>query len=167
MGYGFGYNGTIGETTYPGTVDLTNGPVDVSIFYADGQLALTFSNELSTAMFSTLIYVGSIPQDLGPDTAYVGFTGAFGGDNSIQIVQNFQFVSLPPQAIQVAGNNAIITWPGSIEGPFMVQHNVSITSTNWVTLTTPCRPWSMARITPPVPTGGSNLQFYRLILSQP
>jgi hypothetical protein len=137
------------------------------LFYASGQLAVTFSNELSAAVFSTNIYVGSIPQDLGSSTAYVGFTGAFGGATSIQTIQNFQFASIPPQAIQKVGNNAIITWPGSIQGPYTVQENSSIATTNWVNLTnvTPSLINGLNQAT--VPTGGSNQQYYRLILSQP
>jgi hypothetical protein len=167
MGYAFGYNGSVGQTTYPGGVNLTNGAVQVSMLYVNGQVSLTFSNELSSAVFSTNIYVGSIPQDLGSYTALVGFTGAVGGDNSIQTVQNFQFVSIPPQAIQKVGNNVTIAWPGSIVGNYTVQENSSINTTNWVNVTnvTPAVINGLNQAT--VPTGGSNQQYYRLILSQP
>jgi hypothetical protein len=167
MGYAFAYNGSLGQTTYPGGVNLTNGAVDVSMFYANGQLALNLSNELSTAVFSTNVYVGIIPQDLGSSTAYVGFTGAIGGDNSLQTVSNFQFISIPPQAIQKTNNSVTLSWPGSIVGNYTVQENSSINTTNWVNLTnvTPAIINGLNQAT--VPTGGSNQEYYRLILTQP
>jgi hypothetical protein len=130
-GYAFGENGLIGQTTSPGSVILTNGPVDVSIHYADGQMALSLSNEVSEAAFSTNIVVGDITQVLDSDTAYVGFTGSYGGDHSTQTIQNFQFISIPPQDIGMAKGNAVIIWPGAVIG-YALQENSSLTTTNWV-----------------------------------
>ncbi|HEV2456628.1 MAG TPA: hypothetical protein VGY98_20365, partial [Verrucomicrobiae bacterium] len=166
-GYSFGYNGGIGQNTFPGSVNLTNGAVDVSMVYADGQIALSLSNELSTATFSTNLVVGDITQDLAADTAYVGFTGSFGGDNSVQTISNFKFISIPPQAIQVSGNNAVITWPGSIVGNYTIQENSSLTTTNWVNMTNSIPAFINGLNQATVPTGGSNQEYYRLILSQP
>lgn len=71
-GYCFETNGIIGTNAPPGSVNLTNGPVDISIYYANGQMALTFSNEHSAAVFSTNLTVGDLTQVLGANTAYRG-----------------------------------------------------------------------------------------------
>ena len=132
-GYAFGEDGSLGQTTSPGAVILTNGLVDVSIHYADGQMGLSLSNEIDAAEFSTNIVVGDITQVLDSDTAYVGFTGSYGGDHSTQTIQNFQFVSIPPQDIEESKSNAVIIWPGAVVG-YTLQENSSLTTTNWVTV---------------------------------
>ena len=161
-GYGFGGNGTIGMTTAPGSVNLTNGVVDVSLHYANGNLACAFSNELSLATFSTNIVTGDITQVLDGDTAYVGFTGAFGGDTSVQTVQNFQFASIPPQAIAYAAGSAMIAWPGSISG-YTLQQNSSLTTTNWVEVTNSVLLFTNGVNMAIVPAAGTN-EYYRLAL---
>ena len=161
-GYGFGINGTIGNTTPPGNVNLTNGPVDVSLNYANGNLGLTFSNEVGSATFSTNMVIGDIAGDLGSETAYVGFTGAFGGDTAIQTIQNFQFVSIPPQAIApAAGAKAMIAWPNSVVG-YTLQKNSNLLTTNWVTVTNAVVSTNGVYMAT-VPVTGTN-QFFRLVL---
>lgn len=163
-GYAFGYNGGIGQTTAPGSVNLTNGAVDVSVLYLNGQIALSLSNELGGAVFSTNIYVGSIPQVLGSIVAYVGFTGGYGGDNSIQTISNFRFVSIPPQAIQQAANNWVITWPGSVVANYTVQENSDLTTTNWVNLTNSVPILTNGLNQATVPMNSSNQEYFRLVL---
>ncbi len=161
-GYGFGIDGGTGSTTPPGSVNLTNGPVDVSMNYANGNIAFTFSNEVGAATFSTNMVVGDITQDLGSDTAYVGFTGAFGGDTSIQTIQNFQFASIPSQSIDVTGGNAFIVWPGSVNG-YTLQENSSVMSTNWINVTNSVLVSSNGMNVFIVPVNTTNT-YYRLVL---
>jgi hypothetical protein len=167
VGYSFDADGGIGPTAAPGSVMNTNndgsiGPVVVSIIYANGQIALNFSNEVSAATFSTNLYVGDITQVLGTNTAYVGFTGAYGGDHAIQTVTNFTFVSIPPAAIKLSTGNSAISWPGSVLG-YTLQQNSSIATNNWLNVTNPVIFTNNLNevITP---TNGS-IQFYRLILN--
>ncbi|HTV40604.1 MAG TPA: LamG-like jellyroll fold domain-containing protein [Candidatus Sulfotelmatobacter sp.] len=161
-GVGFGVDGNLDSTIPTGSVNLTNGLVNVWLNYANGNLGLTLSNELSAATFSTNIVTGDITQPLGGDTAYVGFTGAFGGDTSIQTVQNFQFVSIPPQAIEEADGNAMIAWPGSVNG-YSLQENSDLTTTNWVNVTNSVLVFSNDMNIAIVPVTSSN-QYYRLVL---
>lgn len=160
-GLAFGEDGAIGTTTPPGSVILTNGPVNVSMNYANGQFALSLSNELSAAVFSTNFVTGDITQVLGSDTAYVGFTGAYGGDQSLQTIQNFQFVSIPPQALAESKGNAVIIWPGAVIG-YTLQENSSLTTTNWVNVPNAVVLTNGVNMVT-VPIGGSQ-EFYRLVL---
>jgi hypothetical protein len=162
VGYSVNTNGAIGPTASPGSVNLTNGLVDVSIYYANGQMALTFSNELTATTYSTNLNVGSITQDLGSSTAYVGFTGSYGGDHSIQTITNFTFVSLATQAIQVQNHtNAVISWPASIAG-YILQQNSNLNTGNWVNVTNPVNVIN-GQNEVIVPSNGTNA-FYRLML---
>ena len=162
-GYSFDANGGLGPTIAPGSVILTNGPVDVSMLYANGQLALTLSNELTAATYSTTMNVGSIPQILGANTALVGFTGSFGGDTSVQTITNFSFVSIPPETIKQVGTNVQITWPGSIFG-YQLQENSSVTTNGWMNVTNQdILTNNLNQVI--VPQTGRD-QFYRLIFQQ-
>ena len=160
-GIGLGVDGNLDSVVPTGNVNLTNGLVNVWLNYANGNLAVTLSNELSSATFSTNLVVGDITQVLGSDTAYIGFTGAYGGDNSIQTVQNFQFVSIPPQAIGEAKGNAVIIWPGVVTG-YTLQENSSLTTTNWVNVpNAQILTNGVNMVTVPI---GSSHEFYRLVL---
>jgi len=160
-GYCFETNGIIGTNALPGNVNLTNGPIDILIYYASGQMALTFSNEHNAAVFSTNLMVGDLTQVLGNNTAYLGFTGSDGGATSIQTITNFSFVSIPAAAIQLSGANALISWPGSIIG-YGLQQNANLNTTNWVNITNQAV-FTNGSYQATVPVGASS-QFYRLIL---
>jgi hypothetical protein len=161
-GVAFGANGIIGSTTPVGSVNLTNGPVDFTVNYANGQMALTLSNELSTAVFSTNLVVGDITQVLLSDTAYVGFTGSYGGDHSTQTIKNFQFVSIPPQDIEESKTNVMIMWPSAVIG-YTLQENSSLTTTNWVNVPNAVITQANGAYTAKVPVGGTQ-EFFRLAL---
>ena len=136
IGYSVDSDGAIGPYTPPGGVNLTSGPVDVSILYLNGQMALTFSNEGTTATYSTTVNVGDIRQILGTNTAYVGFTGAYGGDHSTQTITNFSFVSIPQESIKLLndGANSAVSWQGSTFG-YTLQDNSSVATNNWQNVT--------------------------------
>jgi len=67
-------------------------------------------------MYSTNLFVGSIPAIVGGSTAYVGFTGAYGGSTAVQTINNFSFESLASETIQVMGTNVLVSWPGLVTG---------------------------------------------------
>jgi hypothetical protein len=158
VGYSFNANGTIGPTVPPGSVVLNNGdPIDVTVNYYDGQLALTFTDSVSGVSFSTNLFVSDITQILGGTTAYIGFTGSYGGETSLQTVSNFKFVSIPPEAIQLKNDvTALVSWPGSVLG-YYLQQSSDLTSTNWSYVTNAS-----------ILTNGLNQTnlFYRLILQE-
>ena len=160
-GYCLDTNGNIGTTTPPGSVNLTNGPVDVSIYYANGHMSLTFSNEVGGNTFSTNVNVGDITKVLGAKTAYVGFTGASGGSYSIQTITNFTFVSLANQAIAPDGNSVVVSWPSSIGG-YGLQESSSLNSPSWVNVSAPVIVTNgMTEVI--VPKSGAT-SYYRMIL---
>ena len=164
-GVGLGVDGNLESVIPTGNVNLTNGLVNVWLNYANGNLAVTLSNELSAATFSTNFVTGDITKLLDNDIAYVGFTAAYGGDTSIQTVQNFQFVSIPPQAISYGAGNAMIAWPATVSG-YTLQENSSLTTTNWVNVTNAVEYTSGNLNIAIVPVTGAN-QFYRLVLPLP
>lgn len=160
MGYSVNTNGGIGPTKPPGSVVLTNVPVDVTIYYANGLMALTFSNEVLGYTFSTNVNV-NIPETLGANMGYVGFTGAFGGDYATQTITNFTFVSLPSQAIALNKSNAVVSWPAYIPG-YVLQQNSSVNSGNWVNVTNPLNYVNGTNLVI-MPATGTNEMFYRLM----
>jgi hypothetical protein len=161
IGYCYETNGIIASNVPPGTVVLTNTPVDISIYYAGGQMAVTFSNEVGAYTFSTNLVVGDLTTALSNSLAYVGFTGASGGTGATQTISNFSFVSIPSLALQLSGTNVVVSWPGGIAG-YMLQQNSDLATTNWTTVTnTPVVTNNHNQVI--LPAGQSNL-FYRLIL---
>jgi hypothetical protein len=160
VGYCFETNGIIASNLPPGNVLLTNTPVDVSIYYASGQMALTFSNEVGGYVFSTNLAVGDLTRIVNSNAAYVGFTGASGGTGATQTVSNFSFVSIPPVALKLSGADAVVSWPAAIG--YMLQQTSDLTTRNWVTVTNmPAITNNQNQII--LPAGAGNL-FYRLIL---
>jgi hypothetical protein len=161
-GYSFNTNGTIGPTTAPGSVVLAGGdPINVTVNYALGRLSLLFTDAVASTSFSTNLYVGDLTALLGTNSAYVGFTGAYGGSTAIQTISNFTFLSIPLAGIQLLnGSDAVIYWPGAAAG-YVVQQNPSLTTTNWANVTNAqILTNGLNQVT--VPATASNM-FYRLI----
>lgn len=92
-GSGLYSNGNVGGgsvTTAPVNLVLGN-PVDVILDYKDERLTETLTDTVTHAKFSTA-YLIDIPQTIGSDTAYIGFTAAT--DNSTtqdQFISNFTY----------------------------------------------------------------------------
>jgi hypothetical protein len=163
MGYAFETNGLIGAYTAPGRVSFTSGdPINVTLTYAYGQAALTFTDAAASTSYSTNLNVGDLTKVLGADTAYVGFTGAYGGSTSVQTITDFSFVSLSPLAVQVQnGTNVVVSWPGTVVG-YGVQQNSDLSTTNWLSVTNPDNVIN-GQHQVVLPLGTAN-QFYRLKL---
>jgi hypothetical protein len=157
-----GANGANGNYHAMGSISLTSGhPINVTAVYAYGQLALAFTDAVTSATFSTNLNVGDLTSVVGGPTAYVGFTGSDGGVTSTQIITNFSFVSIPTLHITVTGGNLAFTWPASIAG-YSLQMSTDLSPGSWVTLgNQPTVVNGQNQITLPV----SNLKtFYRLSL---
>jgi hypothetical protein len=119
----------------PGTVNIAGGdPINVTMNYAHGRMALTFADAVAHTSFSTNLMIGDLTQLLGTNTAWFGFTGADGGSTSVQTISNFSFVSVPPAAIQSGAGNVLVSWPGGTPG-FTLQQNPDLTTSNWVNVT--------------------------------
>lgn len=166
IGYAFqtdGVTGGSGGTYLPtGQVQVDSGdPINVVLTYANGNLAMTFTDPTTAKSFSTNVLV-DLPATVGGDTAYVGFTGADGGVASTQIITNFSFVSIPPESIMASSTNAVIAWPAAVLG-FTLQQNSNLTSGVWANVTNQdIIVNNQHQVT--VPMGGATKEFYRLKL---
>ena len=156
-----GANGNYLSLTNYG-INFNNGdPYDFTVAYAQGWLSLTITDRVAGVSFNTMRFVGDLTRNLGSQTAYVGFTGAYGGVQSHQIITNFTFVSIPTAAIQLNGTNVSVSWPGVIPG-YGLQRSTDLAAGNWVNVTNaPVLTNELFQIT--VPVGSSNA-FYRLNL---
>jgi hypothetical protein len=160
-----GLRGTNGNYHPLGSVNLNSGdPIDISVLYGNGQMALSFTDALAHTSFRTNLTLGDLTQVLGDDTAYIGFTGAYGGSTAVQTISNFNFVSLPMAAIQLNGPQAVISWPGVIAG-YHVQQNGELATPNWLNVTNPDTLTNgLHQVIVPAE---SMTAFYRLILLTP
>jgi prepilin-type processing-associated H-X9-DG protein len=147
-----------------GDVFLYSGdPINVSILYQNGQMALTFADPGAGTSFSTNLNLGDITSVLGGNTAYVGLTGAYGGSTSMQTITSFSFVSLATEAISKSGGNVVVAWPGPIVG-YALQANSNLTTANWLNVTNADNVTNgQHQIV--LPLTNTNL-FYRLMLLQ-
>ncbi len=119
----------------PGSVQINSGdPINITVYYASGQMTLTFTDVVASTSFTTNLNVGDLTQIVGTNTAYVGFTGSDGGSTSVQTFSNFSLVSLPSVAIQSNGGSALVSWPGATPG-FTLQQNADLTTSNWLNVT--------------------------------
>ncbi len=128
-------SGANGNYHAPGNVNVASGdPIQVTVNYGNGIIALTFKDAVANTSFSTNLTVGSLTQLLATNAAWVGFTGADGGSTSVQTISNFSFISIPAPAIQSNGGNLLISWPGGAPG-FTLQQNPDLTTSNWINVT--------------------------------
>jgi hypothetical protein len=157
-----GVGGGNGNYRAPGNVQINGGnPINITMYYANQRMALTFTDILAHASFTTNLIVGDLTQIVGANTAFVGFTGADGGSTSIQTISNFSFTSIPPTTIQVNGTNVLIYWPDGAPG-YTLQQKADLTTSNWTNVTSEnIFTNGLNRVV--VPRGSSNA-FYRLIL---
>jgi len=156
---------TNGSYLAPGKVAINSGdPITITLTYANSQLLLSFTDSVAQTSFSTNLYVGDLPQRLGTNAAYVGFTGGDGGASSLQTISNFSFVSHPAASIDANGTNIFVSWPGGTPG-FALQQNLELPPTVWMNVTNQSILTNgLNQVTTPN-NGGSG--FYRLILPTP
>lgn len=162
VGISFDTNGAIGPVLQPANVLIDSGDlIAVDLHYANGLATLTMTDTTSNTVFSTSTNL-NIPDVLGTNVAYVGFTGADGGDGSIQQVNDFDFVSLPQLSAQSSSNNLVLSWPAPI-GDYTLEQNDNLESTNWTPVTAPVEYTdNMLEVIVP-PSGVAS--FYRLVVT--
>jgi hypothetical protein len=126
-------------------------------------LQVFLEDSVTLDLFATNIPV-NIPAGVGGESAYIGFTGADGGNSSTEIVQNFQYssTSTPELSISTAPGQAVISWPLTVSSLFQLTQSTNLTG-----------PWSPASASSPTLSGGNNViilpttnstSFYRLQL---
>jgi len=87
---------------------LSGDPIQVTLTYNGTTLTETLLDTVTNATF-TYDYLVNIPQILGGNTAYVGFTGATGGASAIQDVLSWTYKPTPVPA--AASLNVTVTNP--------------------------------------------------------
>ncbi|PWU14943.1 MAG: hypothetical protein C5B50_16205 [Verrucomicrobia bacterium] len=131
VGYSFNTGGGHGPYLNPFPVDLhSQDPIQISLLYDGATMFMTMTDAVATTAFSTSTAV-NLPSTLGSSTAYVGFTGATGGDNSTQTISNFRFIPLASlSVINNANGTVTISWPSTIGGYTLLERN-DLTSGAW------------------------------------
>jgi hypothetical protein len=164
-GMAFGVNGSTGSPYTPvDPIDFSaKNPIYVEIEYANGMANVTLvdSNTIPTRSFAAEIAVGSLPQIVGTNTAYVGFTGATGGVNATQQIRDFKYIPYPAlSAARVNASTLSFTWTGLVSG-YKVQRRDSLTSGTWQDVPTGEVTQVNGENTVTVPSTGTG--FYRLV----
>jgi hypothetical protein len=154
-----GAGGANGNYNSLSPVSLTTGdPINITMYYANGQANLTFTDAVANTSFNTSVAI-NIPNVLGTNIAFVGFTGADGGVNSLQTISNFSFVSLATEAIKLNNNSVAISWSQLFPG-YALQSNTNLLNPNWVNVpNTPVQTNGLYEVI--VPATGTD-KFYRL-----
>lgn len=107
------------DMTSSGVILNSGDTMSVHITYDGTTLAMTITDSTVNATFSTSWPI-NIPQTIGGNTAFVGFTGGTGGETASQKIETWTFASTPPaqwviQSTAVSPNAAPYTTavPGS------------------------------------------------------
>jgi len=160
-------DGATGIYQAAGPVSTTGtNDIYVTLNWANGVLAVSLTDTLTAAKYSTNYPVGPLVSLLGGNVVYVGFTGSDGGVSSYQTIRNFQFRSvLPPVALSVspaAGSSFVISWPAA-DPTYVLQTNVSLSNpSSWGAGPAPVESGGTNRVTVSVTSVGRQ-QFYRLV----
>ena len=171
IGIQFGTNGMTPDSPTPtlpyfstSPVNLVSGdPINVEIYFSQGIYFVKLTDATNGSTYSTTYNQGSMASVTGADNAYVGFTGATGGLNSIQTVSNFRFsyTTLPILSVAPSGGNVVLTWPVSVASFFELQQSPSVVGPWTNVVTAPIVVGLQNQVTLPA-SGGA--QFYRLSL---
>lgn len=159
-------NGATGIYQATGAVNV-NGTNDVNVVlnWANGVMAVTLSDAVTGATYSTNYNVGSLTSILGGNVAYIGFSGGDGGSTSLQTVKNFSFHSVLPAvpltASVVSGGSFTLSWSAA-DTAYVLQTTTSLTSPSWVAGPTPTNVGGVNHVSVSV-TGGTGQQFYRIV----
>jgi len=113
-----------------------SNPVNINIVYDGNAMSLMFHDTVAHGTYTTNIIVGSIPNDVGGTTAYIGFTGGTGADYSSQTVANFSYVPLAKLSATVSGSNVVLSWPVGIGG-YVLQTSANLVHPSWTTIPSP------------------------------
>jgi hypothetical protein len=170
-GFQFGTNGMTPDAAVPtapympvSPVNLNSGdPINVWLYCLGGTAYVLLTDTTTSASFSTTLNVGPLRNAIGADTAYIGFTGATGGDESSQMVSNFRFSYTTAATLSVGknGTNVVLSWPVSVATFFKLQQSSAVTGPYTNVVTQPVVSGLQNQVTVPATGAG---QFYRLDL---
>jgi hypothetical protein len=170
VGVSFDTNGAIGPVIATTNVTppllITNGDtINTLVTYLNGVLTVTLTdtNITPAAVFtaSTNLNITSV---LGTNVAYVGFTGADGGDKSMQQISDFSFLSLPQLSAQASGTNLVLSWPDAIGAYMLRQSPVLGPSAHWTPVSATPALVQGNTVQVSVPLSGTS-SFYELIVT--
>jgi autotransporter-associated beta strand protein len=94
VGSAFTNGGTLSAYTSTGPVNLASGdPIQVMLSYDGSNLVENLVDQTTVQTYSTTYSGVNLAALTGGTSAYVGFTGATGGEFAIQTISNFTFVA--------------------------------------------------------------------------
>jgi Immunoglobulin domain/Bacterial lectin len=167
-GIQFGTNGMTADTTpsagpYLSTAPVnlsSTHPIDVQLFFNQGTWSAHLRDTVTGDAFNIVRNQPSMRSVIGADTAYVGFTGATGGENAIQTISNFRFSysTAPVLSVTHTGGNVVVSWPVSVATFFQLQKSPTL-SGPWTSAGSPTVVGLQNQVTLPA-TGSA--QFFRL-----
>ena len=82
----------------------SGNPLNVTLAYDGTTLTMTITDTKTKASFSKSWTI-NIPATVGGNTAYVGFTGATGGQNALQNVLSWTYAARAQSAVPAAPSN--------------------------------------------------------------
>jgi hypothetical protein len=171
-GYTFGTAGetpdsdaALGNFLSCSPVVLTSGdPIYIQMYYSQDVATLWFEDTKSGNKFTSSFSLPDLPAIVGGPSAFVGFTGATGGVNSIQTVSNFVFSYTTPPILSVAhgaAGSVVVSWPDSVSTLFELQHSAVINGP-WLDVTNV--PLVVNAVNQVTLSNGTNTEFFRLSL---
>ena len=154
-------------------VNLASGdPIFVQMAYSKDVATVTLVDTKTAALFSTNLSIPNLPAIVGggsEGTAYVGFTAATGGLNSVQTISNFVYsytTTMTPTLAAAHGaspGSVVISWPVGVTPLFVLQQSATLSG-----------PWSPAALPQQVvngqnqvtltPGAGNSSTFFKLSL---
>ncbi len=145
LGIGFGTDGATGGSggnaiQYASTAPVNPAsldPIRVRLFYLQGVMHVSLTDLTTSATYSTSHTFGDLTTILQGPGAYVGFSAATGGADSVQTVSNFTFTytTTPVLTSSAAAGQIVIRWPVSVSPLFVLQQSSSLGGA-WTTVAT-------------------------------
>jgi autotransporter-associated beta strand protein len=94
VGSAFTTGGTLSAYTSTSPVNLAGGdPIQVTLSYDGSNLVENLTDQTTSQTYSKTYAGVNLPAATGGTSAYVGFTGATGGEFAIQTISNFSFIA--------------------------------------------------------------------------
>ena len=175
-GFAIGTNGNVPDTdaamsfskTTP--VNVASGdPIFVQMYYSKNVAMISMVDATAGSSFTTNISLPDLPALTGADsddTAYVGFTAATGGLNSIQTISDFVFSYTTPPILSVATGTAgsvVVSWPVSVSRLFVLQQSSTLSGA-WTNSALPQQVVNGQNQVTLTPGTGNGSTFFKLSL---
>jgi hypothetical protein len=160
--------GQTGGYAPTGPVNVGSGdPINVTLNFANGVLAVKLEDSSTLATYSTNYTVGPLPALLGGNLAYIGFSGADGGISSLQTITDFSFsptiLPVPLSVSPVSNGSVTLSW--SAADPNFQLQQASSPKGPWTSGPTATLANGVASAT--VSVAGTSARFYRLVWVTP